>query len=136
MRDTGDETYHPEDFKKTSGLVKTSTPGTMKPGPQRRSNHTNDDKSDWTKYKEAVEASIPTELSLPTSGYKIFNFLRRVIILREEPNLDPGSLDARLEDEWEEIPSTDKVAYDRVAQVRNQAYQLNSSFLISNYEFC
>ena len=57
--------------------------------------------SDWMMYKQAVEACIPTELTLPTTAYGIFSFLRKVILLREEPGMDTIFLNSKIENEWE-----------------------------------
>ena len=71
------------------------------PRKNRMNTHPNMSKTDWIKYKEAVESSIPTELTLPTTAYGIFSFLRKVIIIREEPGIDPTPLDSKIENEWE-----------------------------------
>ena len=66
--------------------------------------------------------SGPGNLPLPTTGLQIFLFLRKVIIVREDPSVDPAILDYRLEQEYDEIALVDKVVYERVAAKRNNLF--------------
>ena len=65
----------------------------------------------------------PGNLPLPTTGLQIFLFLRKVIIVREDPSVDPAILDYRLEQEYDEISLVDKAVYERVAAKRNNLFQ-------------
>ena len=58
-------------------------------------------------------------LQLPTNGNGLFCFLRKVVILRDDPKIKPNELDEKLVNEWENIPEHDKAAYSRVADKRN-----------------
>jgi hypothetical protein len=45
--------------------------------------------------------------------------MRKIVLLRDEPTIQPEALETKLESEWLEIPQPDQEIYQRVANKRN-----------------